>query len=271
MRREGLMSDRAIVYTLENSYLNAFMVSVYSLLKYNNSINSDIVVIYNDDCILEKLKIIEHKINKKIIKKKITENKYIESRFKSINREWKFNPAYRFELFNLTEYESILYIDCDTLILGDISELLDNNCDFGACLLSPTTMKFYSQGNGFNAGVLKIGKRYLIATVKEKLIKYCLDKKNLSGNQIVLNTFFHDKKTLLPQKYNVTTDLLTEKLLKEGIIFHFIGENKPIKNKFSNSYNNYVRRNTGIGLLSILYIKYKLLEKECSSFFSDIW
>jgi lipopolysaccharide biosynthesis glycosyltransferase len=265
------MSTNAIVYTLDDLYLKEFMVSIYSLLKFNNTLDSDIVIFYNNKKVLYKLIQIEKKLNKKFVFKKILENDYLKCNFRGFNREWLFNPGFRFEIFTLEGYNSIVYIDSDTLVTGDVSELLSNNCDFGACLLSPNTMRAYSQGNGFNAGILKIGKQYLRKVVKDKLVNYCVDKLNLSGNQIILNKFFEDKKTTLPQKYNVTTDLLTEELINEGVIFHFIGENKPTNNSFSNSFNEYVRCNTGISLLFRLYLKYKICEKECSSFFAGIW
>jgi lipopolysaccharide biosynthesis glycosyltransferase len=269
MKREGSVSDNAIVYILESSYIKDFQVSLYSLIKYNK-ISSDIIIFYDTESTKNKLEPFTSKLNVRAIYKKIDTEVYSDCNFHSINRRWEFNPAYRFEIFTLNDYNSVLYLDCDTLICGNIDELINTQCDFGACLLSPATTKYYSQGNGFNAGVLKIGKKYLQPEIRSKITAYCRDKLNLSGNQIILNKFFENKKQTLPQIYNVTTDLLTDSLLRDGKIFHFIGECKPSQHTFIESYANYVLRNTGSYLLLRLYLRYKTIEKECSLFFETI-
>jgi lipopolysaccharide biosynthesis glycosyltransferase len=268
MKRKDLMSDNAIVYILESSYIKDFQVSLYSLIKHNE-INSDIVIFYDKDDTKNKLIPITSKFDINFVYKQIDIDFYSDCKFHSVNRRWKFSPAYRFEIFTLDNYNSILYLDCDTLICGNLDELLNTQCDFGACLLSPATTMYYSQGNGFNAGVIKIGKKYLNPNVRSKITAYCKDKLNLSGNQIVLNKFFENKKYTLPQKYNVTTDLLTDSLLRDGIIFHFIGECKPGQHAFTESYANYVLRNTGSHLLLRLYLRYKTMERECSIFLQN--
>jgi lipopolysaccharide biosynthesis glycosyltransferase len=259
------VSDNAIVYILESSYIKDFQVSLYSLVKHNK-ISSDIVIFYDTETTKDKLIPFISKLNIRAIYKKIDTDFYSGCNFYSVNRHWAFSPAYRYEIFTLSGYNSLLYLDCDTLICGSIDELLNTQCDFGACLLGPATTMHYSQGNGFNAGVLKLGKRYLRPDVRNKITAYCKDKLHLSGNQLVLNKFFEDKKFILPQEYNVTTDLLTEQLLRDGIIFHFIGERKPSQSTFTESYANYVLRNTGSHLLLRLYLRYKAIEKECSLF-----
>lgn len=264
MKRKVFVS-RAIVYILNYEFLDAFKVSVYSLIKNNNIENISIVIFYYEENLVPVLKSIAKLFGVNFTLIPINQKLYKECIFDGASRKWSFNPGYRFELFDL-KFDEILYIDCDTLINNNIESFFTQKGDFCACPLNPKIAAYYARGKGFNAGIFLVRKKYLNKAFKNKLINFCKNTGNLSGNQVVLNHFFKNKTTFLPQEYNVTTDVLTSNLLSTGLIFHFVGELKPWKNRLQDSFNTYVYSNTGLYLLSKLFLKYKQVEKEASVF-----
>jgi lipopolysaccharide biosynthesis glycosyltransferase len=266
MKRKGSVS-KAIVYILNREFLDAFKVSLYSLQKHNNLNNISVVVFYYEEDLRLELQKIAKTLNLVITPRLIDRKPYTDCVFDGASRKWTFSPGYRFEVFDL-KFDEVLYIDCDTLICGDIASFFEQKGDFCACPLNPKIAVYYARGKGFNAGIFLVRKKYLNKAFKNKLIKFCKETGDLSGNQVVLNFFFKNKTTFLPQKYNVTTDVLTSELLSEGLIFHFVGELKPWGKGLPESYNEYILNNTGLYLLSKLFLRYKQIEKESSLLFN---
>lgn len=262
------MSKKCLVFILTEDYFEQFKVSFYSLLKYNN-IDFDIIIFYDNNENLKKVKAMSsyHK-DKRIFFKKIDIVPYKNIDFFNQNRTWGLTPGFRFHLFRLKKYDEVLYIDCDVLITKNIMDIFDIPGDIVACRLSEGTAHKFAVQNGFNAGIMIIRKKYLNDKIWKKLIYLSLKFKEISGNQILLNKFFAGKISFADQTYNVTTDLLTHNLLINGKLFHFIGQKKPDSAKLIDSFNEYVLANTGIGLLSRLYLIYKKHQKEASCFYN---
>ena len=260
------MSKKAIVYIVNSEYFNAFKVSLYSLYKNNKTFNGDLVIFYKDEDILSNFDIIEKKIKYKFLFHKINEDFYKELVFDGGVRKWTFNPAYRYEIFTLEQYDKILYLDCDTLIQKNILDIFKLKCNFGACRLNKKIEKDYSDYKGFNGGVLVIGKRYLNRRTQDTLIDMSKRFANITGNQVILNKLFSKKVKYLDQTYNVTTDIINNDLLNSGKIIHFIGEEKPWSGRFETSYNKYILNNSGSYILLRLYLRYKTVEKEAHRF-----
>jgi CDP-6-deoxy-D-xylo-4-hexulose-3-dehydrase len=79
-----------------------------------------IVIFYDAETTKNKLIPFISKLNISVVYKKIDTDFYADCNFYSVNRHWAFSPAYRFEIFTLSSYNSLLYLDCDTLICGNI-------------------------------------------------------------------------------------------------------------------------------------------------------
>jgi len=263
------MSNRCLVFIVTENYFDQFQVAFYSLLKYND-IDFDIIIFYDTKDNLAKVKVLaqKHK-NKRILFKKIDIVPYKDIDFFNANRTWGLTPGFRFHLFKLVEYDEVLYIDCDVLITKNILNIFDVKGDIVACRLSEGTSHKFAVQNGFNAGIMLIRSKYLNIKTWKKLIYLSLKFKEISGNQILLNKFFAGKISFADQVLNVTTDLLTNELLEDGKLFHFIGEKKPINTSLYNSFNDYVQANTGLGLLARVYILYKVHENEACCFYKN--
>ena len=118
------------------------------------------------------------------------------------------------------ELDKCVYLDYDTLVLQDFSELLDGD---------DWIIKAFRGNNiWLNAGVLAFN----INNECKNLLKQCRSKiGDLHDDQIIINDVFKDKITYISEEYNYMG-----KNIKDGIkIVHYIGNIKPwnIGDKFT--------------------------------------
>jgi lipopolysaccharide biosynthesis glycosyltransferase len=144
--------------------------------------------------------------------------------------KWNYNLFYRFDVFDLEHmnYDNIIMIDSDMLILKDISELLSLNSDFAACRKYPDMLPElnYLKKNFFNCGLMKLSKKIIKKIHKNNLINLA-NKKNWSSDQPLFNLYFHEKVTFLPENYNIVSSAVTKDTMKDIAILHFHGNSKP--------------------------------------------
>jgi len=239
----------AVAITTNKHYLTPLKVVLYGLNK--TKFIHDIVILY--DVYFNELEELKSKYTDlKIILRQISVEEYKDIKWVNNHREWHINPFYRFEIFKL-DYEKILYLDLDIVILKDINEIFDQPGNFRAVELAKmTNLSYVSRGQrGFNAGVMLIDKSYLNKDIFNNLCK--LARENIfNGNQKVFNMLFTNI-DFLDVKYNLTTDLLTVENIEKAHIIHYIGENKPWDSVFSSSFCQYVKRLIGEHLLIKVY------------------
>lgn len=110
------------------------------------------------------------------------------------------------------ELDKCVYLDYDTLVLQDFSELLDGD-DW-------IIKAFIGNNIWLNAGVLAFN----INNECKNLLKQCRSKiGDLHDDQIIINDVFKDKITYISEEYNYMG-----KNIKDGIkIVHYIGNVKP--------------------------------------------
>ena len=150
-------------------------------------------------------------------------------------------------------YDTLIYVDCDLVVLGDISELY--KLDIGNCILG--AVKNYmnrfvanyvenlhvSPEKYFNAGVLIINtKKFMEERIREKAFEL-LDKHEdfIMLDQDALNVVCKDQIYYLPEDWNVqwhhfegACDIVINKqacidAYSAPKILHFTGKNKPWK------------------------------------------
>ena len=143
----------------------------------------------------------------------------IKSRFKNI---YHFSVVTYYRLFIASlfpQYDKILYLDCDLVVLGDISELY--NTDLGNNILGAAPEQFVQSTGEFrlyaekalgidpddyvNAGVLLIDlEQFRKNDIEKKFIKLITeyDFDLLDPDQAYLNYLCHDKIFTLPNGWN---------------------------------------------------------------------
>ncbi|ORY80549.1 nucleotide-diphospho-sugar transferase [Neocallimastix californiae] len=115
---------------VNDKYIEGFETMVYSFYKNNNWFNGDIVVLYDN-----KYSILSDESKEEILSKfpnvkflKLDTSKYDNVNKKNIIPRFR-PPLIKYEIFGLTDYDKVLYLDADCLVTSSIFELYNKNED----------------------------------------------------------------------------------------------------------------------------------------------
>jgi len=206
-------------------------VFLLSLLKTNPNFDLDILILTDDslcDASINSLRTIYNKI--KIIEAK--KDDYIACL--PTTQQWGFNLYYRFDVFDMRylNYDRIIILDSDMVVLSNLSELFSYKDDFVSCQkyqgipeIHPGNLVEQNRKR-FNCGLMSFSKALLLPQIKQDLIKIT-EQQSWSSDQPVFNLYFADKVTYIPQKFNVVSSIATRKNLEEAIILQYHGFVKP--------------------------------------------
>lgn len=176
-------------------YLIGFEVLLKSLVDNNPRVTEENIpfLIISNDLIEDDLVVAKKIYNNLIIKK------YDESKYDEINLLKKQNMAFgdytKYEIFGIKNTEKIIFLDSDTLILGNIDYLIDFKEDFGAA------RDLYI--DQFNTGVMVINQKYL----QEIIIDHLIHLTNIFGitehlDQDIINNYFSGCIKEIPLSFN---------------------------------------------------------------------
>jgi lipopolysaccharide biosynthesis glycosyltransferase len=216
------------VTVCNKEYLIGFEVMLKSLVENNPRVireNIPFTIISNDltsdDLITSK------KIHNNILLKTYDSSKYREiDELKK--QQMSFGDYAKYEIFSIEEVKKIIFLDCDTLILGNIDKLIDSMCDFGAI------RELYIDQH--NTGVLVISKNYLNPKITNDLINLTkLYGITEHSDQDIINYYFQDVIEDFPIEYNFLKTYNKSIFQNTGLpkyikIFHYIVK-KPWQNK----------------------------------------
>jgi len=183
------------VTVCNKEYLIGFEVMLKSLIDNNPRVITDNLpfVIITNDLNPEDL-VTSRTIYNNIHIKRFDESKY--SQIEELKKkQMAFGDYTKYEIFSLTEFKKIIFLDSDTIILGNIDYLIDFKESFG-CVRE----LFIDQ---YNTGVMVIGNKYLNPKITEDLINLT----NVYGitehlDQDIINNYFIDVITPIPLEYN---------------------------------------------------------------------
>lgn len=147
----------------------------------------------------------------------------------------------------------IIYLDCDIIVNGSIKKLWNTNItEYAVAAIEDmwsgkpcyySRLNYSSKYTYFNSGVLLINLDiWRSKHIRQNCIEYALKHADalIFNDQDVLNALLHDKKLLIPFRWNIQDgflrkkrrlraqsipELLTE--LKHPIIIHYTGHRKP--------------------------------------------
>lgn len=175
--------------------------------------------------------------------------------FKNLPVHFHFSieTYYRLKLASLLpQLDQIIYLDCDMIVLDDLSELLDVDIDdfYAGMVLSDYEKKSHLMRLGlpketpyFNGGFALFNlKKWREDGLEEKFFAWARDnrEKILLVDQDVMNVVFKDFVRILPSKYNIQLhhydnkiigNIKELKLKEDPIIIHYSGPQKPWNNK----------------------------------------
>lgn len=182
------------------------------------------------------------------------------------NKRFDRSVFYRLFLTSIlpSTVTKVLYLDSDTLVVGDLSHLFNLGLGVGiAAVLNQSQNSEYFQRLNitksqyyFNSGVLLINLEWWRThEIEKKIIGYIKENAAILKNpdQDVLNYFFTQSRIILPLKYNVQSAFfykekyieLDEKMKDEvkkaiinPVIIHFTGWDKPWMRTCSHPYKD---------------------------------
>lgn len=185
-----------------DNYIDGVLI-LYENLKHINSSHS-LLCLVNETISERNIKLL---INYGIEIKKINKVNHLTTNF-----YWK-NTFDKLNIFSLVEYEKIVYLDVDVLILENIDSLFDY----------PTPSMCYDRpwfNDRFNSGIMVITPN---TSDYEQLLKLNDEQTANIGDQDLLNKYFKGKINPLPDNYNIMRTLTDEKNAITTI-FHPVGK-----------------------------------------------
>lgn len=160
-----------------------------------------------------------------------------------------------------TRIKKLLYMDPDTIVLGDLKELYNIDIGNSPIAAAPDSVPEIRQelgikeeGRYFNAGVLLIDlPNWRDQEVSENVIKYVKNnpQKVKYLDQDGLNATLADKYFKLDNKYNFTSSdvklqVPAKELIKNKVVIHFTSSRKPwnflTRNKLRYLYHSYLKK-----------------------------
>lgn len=200
-----------IIYSSDEGYFQHAVASITSLLENNK--NNDIKIFYIENKLkkdsIQKLKEIIKQYKQKI--EFISIDKICKG--KAVNDNFPIAAFARLFIANYIDSERALYLDCDTIVMSDITELYNTN--FDDCLVAgvqdnveeimKNIIGMHSDDRYINSGVLLINlKKWKNENIDEKIIAFL---KKYNGkvphhDQGIINGVCKDRIKILPPQYN---------------------------------------------------------------------
>ncbi len=225
-----------IVYASDNNYAKYTSVSIQSILENSAQRNFLIFYILIDDEFSER--------NKELLTNQVEKygHNIVFVNMKDAYKEENLKIAhishhtyYRLQLPKILGYlNKLIYIDGDTIVLGDIGDLFDfdiKDSYFGGVKAPAFDNKKHRNRLGIdtskyiNAGVLLVNNRLLIKDKVQKKFEELLNNSYDCQDQDIINVAGFSKITLLPIKYNLMTKY-------QNTFSRFISEGKIDKSEF---------------------------------------
>ncbi|MGW4909687.1 glycosyltransferase [Streptomyces sp. NPDC004270] len=221
----ALTKKRRIAFAsyVDENYLPGFLVLLRSLALSNPGVCEDFVVLYDDLRPASIAKI--RALHPRIVLQRVNDTHY-DSYVKGDQDNYLVRKAYFIlDIFRLRDYDTIITLDTDMVVLGGLGELLELREGLAA-----VPQFFYGQ-HKLNSGLLVIQKEYLSDEFCAKIDKtgrsgeYELDK----HDQGILNAVLNGDFVRLDAKYNFVKRRLSGDLPvpEETKILHFTGRHKP--------------------------------------------
>ena len=218
------MNNAYVTVLSTNDYYKG-VLALFESLKQTNPKYNNFIIIINEN--IDK-NIINILLNKGyiVIKKDKIESSFVEN---ISYKHWN-NTFDKFNIFDLTEYNKIVYLDSDMYICKNIDELFDMP-NMSAAIAGKT---YYKEWDCINSGLMVIEpKKGILEGLKELLYSKELNKH--IGDQDIIEKYFdwHNKNLEISEKYNLFAFLIDYYInnydynIDNIKIIHFIGSIKP--------------------------------------------
>ena len=227
--------QKSIILATDNNYLIQAETTIKSILTHNTDV---CIYVFNNDIAPEWFKLLNVKLasaNSQIINIRVDKNMFTSYKTgETIN----YTTFFRYLIPDLVTSDRALYLDCDLVVTGDLSELFNMDMEEKPVAAVANPYAWESDPYGFNAGVLLIdNKMWRSHSYISQLLKLTEEKQAevAMADQSILNIFFQHNWKEIDGTYNYLVGLdynyrdaelsrLENSLPK---IIHFAGIHKP--------------------------------------------
>ena len=227
--------QKSIILATDNNYLIQAETTIKSILTHNTDV---CIYVFNNDIAPEWFKLLNVKLasaNSQIINIRVDKNMFTSYKTgETIN----YTTFFRYLIPDLVTSDRALYLDCDLVVTGDLSELFNMDMEEKPVAAVANPYAWESDPYGFNAGVLLIDNRmWRSHSYISQLLKLTEEKQAevAMADQSILNIFFQHNWKEIDSTYNYLVGLdynyraaelsrLENSLPK---IIHFAGIHKP--------------------------------------------
>lgn len=234
---ENLIDSNLVLCTICNDlFANGAGVLINTFLENNKWFNQSILVFHSPyySQLSNQNKENLLKIYDKIIFREIDESRYLEV-FERFTKIYKGTPNMRFipslftyEAFELTkEYDKVLYLDSDMVVLDDISEVFNLSEEI---IVTPDTSTYNlkSSYSTFNGGFLMLNSSDFTKALSAELIQHSLTSNNYKlFEQSMMNEYLTGKIVSVDSRYNCLKrcfpDFRFFKFPNDIKIIHYVG------------------------------------------------
>ncbi|MFW6725210.1 glycosyltransferase family 8 protein [Streptomyces sp. MAR4 CNY-716] len=218
-------SERRIAFAsyVDENYLPGFLALLRSLALNNPHLCEDFIVLYDDLQPASLTRI--HSLHPRIVLRRVDAGHY--DGFVKGNREnYLVRKAYFIlDVFRIRDYDTVITLDTDMVVLGDISELLNIRDGLAA------VPQYLKEQTKLNSGLLVISRDFLTDEFCTRIDEigrsglYELDK----HDQGILNALLEHKFTPLDPAYNYVKRRIEpgDPVPEEVAVLHFTGRHKP--------------------------------------------
>ncbi len=249
-----------VVFATDRNYAPYCSVSIASLMKHRDPEREYAVYIFCEKTGEDYCRILENMSQPGVTIRCLDVSRYVDRDKFYVHSYFSIATYYRmFAPEILSQYDKILYLDCDLVVLSDVGALYDTEIgdnylaavhDRGLVDVPDKYLLDYVRdlGNGlipedyFNAGVLVMNlKQFREESVGQKCMEYMAQHPKLKWqDQDVLNVICHGRVVYLPEKWNkkqyyYNYDMLDSGERPEACILHYVGGNKPWNSECSSA------------------------------------
>lgn len=222
---------RALVTLLNRAMMKGFIVFITSFLINNPwffGTGDDLVILDIDLTETDKEKI--RKIFSNVIFKRVQFDNYKSVNF-GATKERLVPTYYKLDMFSLYDYSHVVFIDVDTVVIGDISELFSTPVHFIGGVKAYAEKKDKLRGD-INSGVVIIDNSCLNETTYKRLINVSNVGYSMP-DQKTINLFFKNRIDFFNKMYNVEKRMERTRrykhIIKSMKIVHYVA-GKPWEN-----------------------------------------
>lgn len=211
------------------------VLALYESLKYSKC-EYPFGVFISKNINEDKIKILEQKgiiVIKDRIENQIPINKILIKNNNNQNLSYWSNTFDKLKIFELVEFEKIVYLDSDMLVLKNIDELFEK--PHLSAVVAGKSYPGNEEWRKLNSGLMVIIPQKGLYQKLVSLIPKVLNNKEVIGDQDIVQELYSswekDSNLILSEKYNIFIeyiDYYVKKLnYKEIKVVHYIGAKKP--------------------------------------------